>query len=291
MDGRTARWSDLCSMAALAEDVGFDSLWVVDHLLSVRAEWEGEVRQGPRESWSILSALAAATRRVEIGSLVTCAGFRNPALLAKMADTVEEISDGRLILGLGAGWHEPEYRAFGFPFDHRADRFEEALTIISSLLKQGHVDFDGRFYSARDCELRPRGPRVSGPPIMVGTNLVGGRTTHLAARFADRWNAWTVWLQNRPDEIPEMQTKVDAACAAAGRDPRSLGRSVAIRIDLPGRAPREGEKISPITGSPDEIAETLRAYAKAGIDEVQVWLEPNSHLGIEGFGAVLEALD
>jgi probable F420-dependent oxidoreductase len=290
MDGRTARWSDLLTMAQSADAVGFDSLWVVDHLLSVRAEKEGNVRQGPWECWSILSAIAAVTSRVEIGPLVTCIGFRNPSLLAKMADTVDEISNGRLILGLGAGWHEPEYRAFGFPFDHRIGRFEEALVIIHGLLKNGHVDFDGAYFKVRDCELRPRGPRAGGPPIMIGTNVVGERMLNLAARYADVWNAWTVWLQNRPSEIPELQERVDAACRKENRDPTSVGRSVAIRIDLPGRKITEGEKVSPITGSTAEIAETLRAYADAGIEHLQIWLEPNSLAGIESFGSVLEEL-
>jgi alkanesulfonate monooxygenase SsuD/methylene tetrahydromethanopterin reductase-like flavin-dependent oxidoreductase (luciferase family) len=290
MDGRNARWSDLLAMAQRAEAVGFDSLWVVDHLLSVRAEKEGNVRQGPWECWSILSAVAAVTNRVEIGPLVTCAGFRNPALLAKMADTVDEISNGRLILGLGAGWHEPEYQAFGFPFDHRIGRFEESLMIIHGLLKTGHVDFDGTYYKVRDCELRPRGPRAGGPPIMIGTNVVGKRMLKLAARYADVWNAWTVWLQNRPSEISELHERVDAACRKENRGPTTLGRSVAIRIDLPGRKSREGETISPITGSTVEIAATLCAYANAGIGHVQIWLEPNSLAGIESFALVLEEL-
>ena len=191
MNGGSARWSDLAAMARKAEEVGFDSVWVTDHLIhrsdptESSAESGGDRREleGPWECWSLLSGLAAITDRVEIGPLVICNSFRNPALLAKMADTVEEISNGRLILGLGAGWNKSEYDAFGFPFDHRVDRFEEGIQIITSLLRTGSVDFHGTYYTADNCELRPRGPRPNGPPIMFGTT--GERMLGLTARYAD----------------------------------------------------------------------------------------------------------
>ncbi|MGI8475559.1 MAG: LLM class flavin-dependent oxidoreductase [Thermomicrobiales bacterium] len=163
---RIAPWRDLAAMCRLAEDVGFDSIWVPDHLLY---RFEGQEPNAPWEGWSILSAVAAVTTRVEIGPLVLCANFRNPALIAKMADAVDEISGGRLILGLGAGWHEPEYRAFGFPFAQRFGRFAEAFTIIRTLLGEGRIDFEGSYFTLRDCELRPRGPRPGGPPLMIGS--------------------------------------------------------------------------------------------------------------------------
>ena len=160
MGGATASWSDLAAMARMAEDLGFDSIWNADHLIY---RFPGKEVQGPWESWSLLAALAAVTSRVEIGPLVSCTSFRNPALLAKIADTVDEISGGRLVLGLGAGWHEPEYIAFGYPFDHRVSRFAEAIAIIHGLLRTGHVDFDGhvlqrarlRVAAARPAAARP----------------------------------------------------------------------------------------------------------------------------------------
>lgn len=279
------------AMAQTAEAVGFDSVWIVDHLLSVRAEWAGDQRQGPWECWSILAALAASTWRVKLGPLVSSTGFRNPALLAKMADTVDEISDGRLILGLGAGWHEPEFRAFGLPFDHQVGRFAEALTIISTLLHEGQVDFAGRYYSARDCELRPRGPRPTSLPIMVGTNSMGPRLASLAATHADAWNVWTVWTENRPAEIPSFRAKAAAACTAIGRDPNTLAATAAIQINLPGYQEPPGSRVNAITGSLDELAEMLRAYARTGLDHVQVLLRPSSLAAVETFGAVLERLD
>ncbi len=197
MDGASAGWADLAALTRTAEAVGFDSVWVTDHLIH-RADQPldtpvaigGDLREleGPWECWSLLSAMAAITERVEIGTLVICNSFRNPALLAKMADTVEEISGGRLILGLGAGWNEPEYRAFGYPFDHRVDRFEEGIEITTSLLRTSHCDFDGRWYQIKDCELRPRGPRPEGPPIVIGT--AGERMLGLTAKYADGWNTW-----------------------------------------------------------------------------------------------------
>src|SRR5205823_9829883 len=124
--------------------------------------------EGEHEAWTIASAVAAVTDRVTVGTLVMCTSFRTPGLLAKMGATLDEVADGRLILGLGAGWHEPEYEAFGYPFDHRVDRFEEALGIILPLLRHGRVDVQGRYYEARACELAPRGPRPGGPPILIG---------------------------------------------------------------------------------------------------------------------------
>src|SRR5687768_1651833 len=194
LDGATPHWSDLATQVRLAEDVGFDSVWVPDHLLF---RFPGGATGGAWDCWSLLAALAAVTSRVALGPIVTCTGYRNPALLAKIADTIDEISGGRLILGLGAGWNEAEFHAFGYPFDHLASRFEEALTIITGLLRQGRVDFAGTYYQARECELRLRGPRPNGLPIMIGTT--GARMLGLTAQHADAWNAWFDDTANRPE--------------------------------------------------------------------------------------------
>ena len=215
-------WSELRDIAMLAEEVGFDSIWLDDHLLyHMRGAAEPN---GNWESWSMLSALAACTRTVELGNLVLGMGFRNPALLAKMADTVDEISGGRLILGVGTGYHEVEYNAFGYPYDHRYARFEEAIQIVSALLKTGEVDFDGRYYKARECLLKPRGPRPMGPPIMVGTK--GHKMLRLTARYADIWNVYWTSTNNSPDGVPPLRERVDEACAEVGRDPATLERTV-----------------------------------------------------------------
>ena len=145
MAGETAGWSDFLAMARTIEDLGFDSLWFADHLLM---EMPGHERQGAWEAWSMLAAFAAVTERITLAPLVACTAYRNPALTAKIAETIDEISGGRLILGLGSGWAEPEYRSFGFPYDHRYSRFEEAFTIIRTLIREGEIDFHGTDYTA-----------------------------------------------------------------------------------------------------------------------------------------------
>jgi alkanesulfonate monooxygenase SsuD/methylene tetrahydromethanopterin reductase-like flavin-dependent oxidoreductase (luciferase family) len=286
--GTTAGWADLFALAERAEALGFDSLWVPDHLLIT---WQ-ERTQGIWEGWSLLAALAAVTRRVELGPLVSCTIFRNPALLAKMADTVDEISGGHLIVGLGAGWSGPEDRAFGYPSDQRVDRFEEALQIIVPLLRTGHVDFEGRYYQARDCELRPRGPRPGGPPILIGAK--GPRMLRLTATYADLWNAEGPLRQ--PDDFIPLRAAGDAACAEVGRDPATLGRSASVVVDLPlaqggggHRSPPPGAQPGPT--SPEAIAELLRGYAREGLTHVQLWLSPCTIAGLEWFAAVLDVLD
>ena len=296
MGGATPRWSDLAAMARLAEDIGFDSVWFVDHLI-YRDDMTTLDQQGVWECWSILAALAAVTSRVELGSLVTPTSFRNPALLAKIADTVDEISGGRVILGLGAGYHEAEYRAFGFPHDHRASRFEEAFTIIRSLLREGHVDFEGRYYSARECELRPRGPRGrplgSGPPLMIGSK--GERMLRITLPHVDIWNAWLSGSRSHPDQVAPLRELVDAACQAIGRDPATLQRSVSIMVDQTGTREigpsMKPDAAEPLSGSPEEIAAGLRAFAAEGINHLQLYLVPNTLASVERFAAVLAESD
>lgn len=296
MEGETPRWSDIAAFARLAEDVGFDSVWITDHLIhrsdptesSLETGGDRRELEGPWEGWSLLAAIAAITERVEIGPLVLCNSFRNPALLAKMADTVEEISGGRLILGLGAGWNESEFDAFGYPFDHRVDRFEESIQIITSLLRTGKVDFEGTYYWAKDCELRPRGPRPEGPPILIGT--AGERMLGLTATYADHWNTWFSQTENELDKLVALMQRVDAACEAEGRDPATLARSSAVKIEV-APAAESVMGAPPIKGSPEEIATELRAYADAGVDEIQAWIEPVTLAGVEMFGEVLRHLD
>lgn len=276
-------------MTRLGEQVGFDSVWVGDHLL-YRDEINGT--RGPWEAWTMLAGIAAATSRIAIGPLVACTSFHNPAMLAKLAGTVDEISGGRLILGLGAGWNETEYRAYGFPFDKRVARFAEAFTIIRSLLRDGKVDFAGEFYSARDCELVPR-PRPGGPPLIVGS--IGERMLALTMPYVDSWNAWYSWTGNRPEGVAPLREKVDAACTAAGRKPSDVERTVAVLVRLPGAIGRRevdpSEQATPLEGSADEIAEALRAYAREGIGHVQLVLDPITEASIEALAPVLERLD
>ena len=202
---REVRWPELLDLVRAIEDLGFDSIWLGEHLLY---RWPDRDPRGPWEAWTLMGAIAALTSRVEFGPLVACTNFHNPALLAKQASTIDEISGGRLVLGLGAGWNEVEFRAFGFPFDHRIDRFEEAFTIIRTLLHEGAIDFEGRFYQARDCELLPRSARPGGPPLMIGSK--GPRMLAISLPHVDSWNVWYSDTGNTPAGVAPLRAQVDA---------------------------------------------------------------------------------
>jgi alkanesulfonate monooxygenase SsuD/methylene tetrahydromethanopterin reductase-like flavin-dependent oxidoreductase (luciferase family) len=288
---REVRWPELRDIARTAEAVGFDGLWLGDHLLYRRP---GDRARGPWEAWTTLAGLAEVTNRVTLGPLVASTSFHSPAMLAKMAATVDEISGGRLILGLGAGWNETEYRAFGFPFDQRVSRFEEAFTIIRTLLRVGAIDFDGRFYQARDCELLPRGPRADGPPLMVGS--IGPRMLRITLPHVDSWNAWFADTDNTPAGVAPLSELVDTTCREVDRDPAAVSRTVAVLVQLPGGVGRvhgdpEQHRPAPLAGSTQDIADGLAAYASEGISHVQVVLDPITAPTVEAMGAVLERLD
>ncbi len=226
---REVRWPELLDMARAIEDLGYDSVWVGEHLLY---RFDDRPSSGPWEAWTMLAGLAAATTRIELGPLVACTNFHNPAMLAKQAATIDEISGGRFILGLGAGWNRTEFDAYGFPYDHRIDRFEESFTIIRTLLREGEIDFDGRFYQVRDCELIPRGPRPHGPPLMIGSK--GPRMLDITMPYADSWNVWFADTDNSPAGVAPLRDLVDEACTT--RRPRpGRGRTDGRR---PGEAPR-----------------------------------------------------
>jgi probable F420-dependent oxidoreductase len=261
-------WPVIRDLARQAEAGGLDSIWVFDHLLF---RVPGHPAEGLHEPWTMLSALAAATERVELGTLVMCTAFRNPALQAKMAATLDEVSGGRLILGLGAGWHEPEFRAFGYPFDHRGGRFEEAFTIIRELLRTGHTDLDGRFYQVVDCVLLP--PPRRRIPLLVAAR--GPRLLRLAAEHADAWNA--AWFGLPDERLAARRADLTAACAAAGRDPASLELTVGLEVrydDLVASAPGARRAPAALSGSEEELAAGLRAHAAAGVGHAIVNLTP-----------------
>jgi probable F420-dependent oxidoreductase len=256
-------------MARTAEAVGFDALWVSDHVGfgDPDGEWSGAW-----ESWTLMSALAVAVPRVRLGTYVLAMPYRNPAMLAKMAETLDEVSGGRVILGIGAGWNESEFRAFGRPFERRFDRFEDGLRIITSMLRTGRAEHDGRLESARNARIQPRGPRPGGLPVMVGAS--GPRMLRLTAELADEWNAG----MRPPEDLQPILETLDTACREAGRDPRTLVRSAETLVET-------GDGFDPAG-----IAERLRRYAALGIAHVQVQLRPNSIVGVERFGAVVRAL-
>jgi probable F420-dependent oxidoreductase len=254
------RYTAVREMALHAEALGFDALWLYDHLLYRDA---GHPPVGIWECWTVLSALAEATKRVELGTLVLCNQFRHPALVAKMASTVDEVSNGRFILGIGAGWNEPEFQAFGIPFDRRVTRLEEALHIITPLLREGHVDFTGRYYQARDCEIVPRGPRASGPPLLIGGS--GPRMLRLAAQYADMWN--TAYL-SVPASLVAPQAQLEAACAEVGRDPATIAVTATIALSYPELGAPDSAMTEYLVGSTEEIVAALHGYEQMGVSHL-----------------------
>lgn len=285
---RAVRWVEIRDMARTAEDAGLDSLWLGDHLL-FRDEVTGD--RGPWEAWSLLAALAEATERVLIGPLVAATSFHNPAMVAKKAATVDEISGGRLILGLGAGWNRAEYEAFGFPYDNRVSRFEEAFTIIRTLIREGSIDHVGRFYSNHEMKLLPRAR--TDMLLMVGSN--GPRMLRITAPHIDMWNSWYTGFDNRPEGLPPLLAELDAAASDVGRDPSSIQRTAAVYVQFErgsGRVAGSGERpdVTPITGSRSEMAESLSRFEAAGLSHLQVVLDPIDARAIEELGRVVELL-
>lgn len=263
----TRPWTAIRAAARQAEADGFDSVWLADHLWY--APPGGQTR-GAWETWTLLSALAEATERVQIGTLVACTAFRNPAVLAKMATALDEVSGGRLVLGVGAGWNEAEHRAFGAPFDHRVDRFEEALQILRPMLREGAVDFAGRYHRAEDCQNQPRGPRPSGPPLMVGSQ--GPRMLKLAARYADVWNTGA----DRPESLAGPLADLDAACREVGRERSTIAATATVGVFYPDLRPEPPPYENPLTGTPEEIAAALHGFAALGLDHVMFMCEPHT---------------
>ena len=279
---------ELLAMAKTAEAVGFDSLWLGDHLL-----YDLPVGpRGPWEVWTSLAAVAAVTSRILLGPLVASTSFHAPAMLAKQAATVDAISNGRLIVGLGAGWNEREYQAFGFPFDRRVSRFAEAFTIISTLLAEGEIDFDGTFYRAQNCVLHPRSVTPGGPPLMVGS--AKPRMLAITGSHITYWNVWWTDHSNDPQKFAALKREVDERLAAVGRAAGEVQATCAILVQLDdgyGRQMGAKERVDPLRGTPLEIADRLRAFAAAGATHVQLVVDPITRTSIEAFADVLHELD
>jgi probable F420-dependent oxidoreductase len=287
--GSAPGYSAIKNMAQQAESSGFDSIWLYDHLLY---RFEGQPTLGIWECWTMLTALAEATERVELGTLVACNSFRNPALIAKMAETLDEISDGRLILGLGAGWNKPEYDAFGIPFDNIRDRFEEAVQIIRPLLRERQTSFQGAHYQVEDCEITPAGPRENGVPLMIGA--FGPRMMKLAARYGDSWNtAYTGSAASFEAPLARFRD----ACVAVGRDPDDIEVTALANIAFTDLAapppPRPGVdgKVTPVecmVGTPDEMAMELKKYEDMGTSHIMFHCYPYNQEALARLSTVLE---
>ncbi len=272
----TAGFADLRALAMAAEEHGLDSVWGADHLIF---RDEGETT-GIHECWTVLTAIAALTSRVEIGPLVLALPFRNPALTAKMAAELDEVSGGRLILGLGCGWHEPEFDAFGYPFDHRVSRFDEGLRVLVPLLREGRVTYSGNYHHASDAELRPLPVRTGGPPILIAGKQP--RMLELVARHADQWNAAWYGHPDQADELRERLANLGTALDAAGRDPASLEITVGIFVAFDGADADTPERA--LRGTLDEIADGLAGYAALDVKHLIAHVFPRTPEAVKLLG-------
>jgi FMNH2-dependent dimethyl sulfone monooxygenase len=258
-EGRSPTFDETLAFARHAETAGLDSIWVWDHLLF---RGPGEPDEGIREAWTTKTALAALVPRVELGSLVMCASFRDPGLMAKMAATLDDLSGGRTILGLGSGWYEPEYRAFGFPFDHRVGRFAEDLEITTRLLRGERVTFEGRWRRTDDAVLMP--PAERRVPILVAAK--GPRMLRLTATWADAWN--TAWFGGTDERLRTRLDGLDRACDDVGRERSTLRRTIGIRFAGPNEA---ADDDTTLVGDADDLAVIFDDLAALGVDDAIVW--------------------
>jgi alkanesulfonate monooxygenase SsuD/methylene tetrahydromethanopterin reductase-like flavin-dependent oxidoreductase (luciferase family) len=267
-----------------AEEAGFHSVWAFEHVLF---RMPGQAERGALEAWTIMSLLGEATTRIGIGSLVLGMRFRNPALLAKMAVTLDEAIGGRLTLGVSAGWHDPEYVAFGWPTDHRLGRTEEGFHVLRGLLDAERVTFDGRWVQADDAVLLP--PPTRRIPLLITSRM--GRMARIAARYADMWNG--AWVASPADGVlVARMAEIDRACDEIGRAPAEIARTAGVSVryddaDLPGPT---GNREKDIRGDRSAVAASLVAFRDAGYSEVMVWLEPMNERSIERLAEAVERM-
>ena len=270
--GVAGAWEDLKDLGLYVESIGYDGLWVADHFMP-----NAEDNSGPtNECWTTIAALAAAVPRVRIGTLVTGNTYRHPAVLAKMAATVDNISGGRLTLGLGAGWQENEHRAYGIEFSTlggRMRRLEEACKVIKGLLGDDRTNFAGKHYQLANAPLAPK-PVQNPLPLLIGG---GGeqKTLRIAATYADEWNVW-----GTPALLKHKMSILDKHCADIGRDPKSIKRSAQAMLVLTDdkevveRNRAAGRPV--IAGNVGEVKAVIKEYQDAGLDEIII---PDFNLG------------
>lgn len=281
----TAHWTEIRNLGLHAEALGFDTVWTIDELLWRPAD---KAPSGFWEGIAMAGAVAAVTSRIEVGTWVMSALHRNPGITAKAVETLDEISDGRFILGLGAGHTWPgQARAFGLPEDHVYERFEEALQVIVPLLRAGHVDFEGSWHAARDLDQRPVGPRPGAIPIMLAAH--GPKGYRHAALLAD---IWSCYAEERSDvsELGPRVMALEAACAEVGRDPATIGRSAGVEVAPLGRAEDADAPAGAISGTTEEIADAFRTLGAAGFTRLELMISPQTSAALDAMAPVLELL-
>jgi alkanesulfonate monooxygenase SsuD/methylene tetrahydromethanopterin reductase-like flavin-dependent oxidoreductase (luciferase family) len=267
---RDVRWPELRAIARTAEASGYDSIWVGDHMLY---RGDGRPERGPWDAWSVLAALAASTERIRLGPLVASTAFHPPGLVARMAAAIDEVSAGRFTLGVGAGWNEAEFRAFGIAFENKVARFEEAFTIIRQLLAGERVSFDGRFYRVDDALLLP--PPERRVPLLIGS--AGPRVLAATSPHVEWWNSWYSWYGNTPSGFAELSSRFEG----------DFRRSACVLVTVDGGASERAleEESPPIETR--ELRTHLNELADAGADEAILVLDPINERSV---AAVADAL-
>jgi alkanesulfonate monooxygenase SsuD/methylene tetrahydromethanopterin reductase-like flavin-dependent oxidoreductase (luciferase family) len=261
---RDVRWPEIAEMAQAADEAGFASIWVGDHLLY---RGGGRPDRGPWDAWTQLASLAALTRRIDLGSLVASTAFHPPGVLARMAASIDEVSGGRFTFGIGAGWNEAEFRAFGFPFDRLASRFEESFEVVRRLLAGEVVTFSGEFHRVEDAVLLPRPARRV--PLMVGSN--GARMLAAALPHVDAWNTWYSGYGNTSDGFAKLNAEIDAACVRVGRRPREVRRTACVLVTV-GAGGERPHDVAPVAAA--RLAAHLKELRDAGLDEAILVVDP-----------------
>lgn len=277
----TVPWATIRELALRAEEIGFDTIWTPDELV-----WfVGEPPRGFWDGVSMAGAVAASTSRAKVGTWVMSALHRNPGIIAKTAETLDEISGGRFVFGLGAGHDWPgQARAFGLPEAAIFARFEEALEIIVPLIREGRASFEGSHHAARDLPQAPRGPRPGRMPLLIGGN--GPKGQRAAVRHAD---IYSCYIEERAEvaEVAPRLASLEAICAELGRDPASIGRSVGVSV-----RPLEAAGFQPnvISGSAEEIADAFRSFRDAGFTQLEIMVGPGTIAAFEALAPVVEAI-
>lgn len=297
MEGQTPTSRDVVEMAQLCEATGIDSVWITDHYYfdyadfkAVGVEFPPEmkgVKGGAWECWALVSAIAQATNNIEIGTLVSSTSFRNPALLARTIDTVDDLSNGRLIVGLGAGDFPLEHDSFGYPFERRIARFEEAIEIISRLLKGETVTFNGEFYTTKEAALIPKSIRPEGPPLLIGALFGRPRMTRLTMQYGDYWNCFLAFGESTVERYAQAWANLAIAAEKHNRDPATIKRNVTLCVDI-ADTPFPIPGAQPISGSPEAVADTLSEYAAQGIEHCTILVNPFTRSGIEQFAEIAQ---
>ena len=261
-------YGEVLALARHVESTGWDGLWYADHFMPNAAD----TSTAWPEAWTTLSAIGAMVPRLRIGTLVTGNTYRHPAVLAKMAATLDHITAGRVVLGLGSGWQENEHAQYGIPFytvAERLQRLDEACAVIKALFTDGTASYDGRFYTLKNASLEPK-PVQRPLPLLIGG---GGEqvTLKITARWADEWNVW-----GTPETLEQKMAILDGHCRALGRDPRTIQRS-AVALLFMSDDPAYLERMrstkmqqAAIIGTVDEVAATVARYAALGVDELIV---------------------